>query len=278
MSPRLAAISHSSVTEAAPSAIALEMRNAAHDFDPQVERALEIARPVRGAEIAVLRECDELQIEIRLRLRANVDQSLYRDEPVVADVDMRAHREQALADGQIAIAQRALRDRLVREQRLQFAPQRDALEQGARLVEPGQAQRQSRVHVKMTVDERRGDEPAAGVDDCSRLGLNVRLDRDDAPVARGDVDVRAAVRQRRAADDQIEGHGSTLLAGFPSSLTRSGRWDKMPEGAPPRKGRGGSSKRFRGPGDATLLLPRGAGVRTDAGALRHAVIASEAKQ
>lgn len=64
----------------------------------------------------------------------------------------------------------------------------------------------------MTVDERRGDEPAAGVDVCSRFGLNVRLDRDDAPVAPGDVDVIAAIRQRGAADDQIEGHGSTVAS------------------------------------------------------------------
>jgi hypothetical protein len=70
----------------------------------------------------------------------------------------------------------------------------------------------------MTVDERRGDEPAAGVDDCSRFGLNVRPDRDDAAVARGDVDVLTAIRQRGAADDQIEGRGSTVASSNATSL------------------------------------------------------------
>src|SRR5271156_3999489 len=97
----------------------------------------------------------------------------------------------------------------------------------------------------MTVDERRGDEPAAGVDDCSRFGLNVRLDSDDAAVARGDVDVIAAIRQCGAADDQIEGHGSTLRMEFPTSLRGQGVGTRCLKGALPVKERGGSSMRFR---------------------------------
>ena len=44
------------------------MRDAADDLDAEVERALEIARGGGRAEIAVLREGDELQVEIGLHL------------------------------------------------------------------------------------------------------------------------------------------------------------------------------------------------------------------
>ena len=46
----------------------LEMRNAADDVDAEVERPLEVAGGAGRAEIAVLREGDELQVEIRATL------------------------------------------------------------------------------------------------------------------------------------------------------------------------------------------------------------------
>src|SRR5204863_741909 len=57
-----------------------------------------------------------------------VEQRIDRNEPVVADVHMAADREEALGDREIAIAQRALGDRLRRQQRPELAPQRDALD------------------------------------------------------------------------------------------------------------------------------------------------------
>ena len=115
---------------------ALEMRNAADDIDALVERALQVLRRVGRAEIAVLRERDELQVDVGRDLLLHVEQRIDRDEPVVADVDMAADREQALDDREVAVAQRALGDRFRREQRLQLAPQRDAFEQRAGLIEP----------------------------------------------------------------------------------------------------------------------------------------------
>ena len=79
---------------------ALEMRNAADDVDAQVERALQVARGVRRAEVAVLRKRDELQVEIGLHPLLHLEQRLDREQAVVADVDMAADREQALRDGQ----------------------------------------------------------------------------------------------------------------------------------------------------------------------------------
>ena len=63
--PRLAAISHSAFTERrAIRHRALEMRDAADDVDAEIERALQIVGRARRTEIAVLREGDELQVEI----------------------------------------------------------------------------------------------------------------------------------------------------------------------------------------------------------------------
>ncbi len=56
----------------------------------------------------------------------------------------------------------------------------------------------------MTVDERRRDEARAGIDFDARLCDDRAFDRDNAAVARGDVDSAAPVGQARAADDQVE--------------------------------------------------------------------------
>src|SRR4051794_4112413 len=53
---------------------ALEMRNAADDVDAEIERPGQVGDPARRTEIAVLREGDELQVEI------GFDLSLYRQQ------------------------------------------------------------------------------------------------------------------------------------------------------------------------------------------------------
>ena len=203
------------------------MRDAADDVHAEVERALEIARCVRGTEIAVLRKGDELQIEIGLHLLFHLDERLDGDQAVVADVDMAANGEQALRDGEIAVAQRTLRHRFVSEVRLEFAPEGDSLEQRAGDVEAGKAERQRRVQVKVAIDEGRREKVSAPVDRLPRLGHDRRLDRGDA--AGGDRDVLpfAPVRQRGVADDQIEGHAAS-----PRLLRQSSR---MPERPPSPK-------------------------------------------
>ena len=187
---------------------ALEMRNAADHVDALVERAVEILRGRRRAEIAVLRKRDELQVDIGRDLLLHVEQRIDRGEPIVADIDMAADREQALRDREIAIAQRALGDRLGRQQRLQLAPQRDAFEQGAGLVQPRQPQRQRRVHVEMDVDEGRRHQQALRVDGARRFAREAAFERRDLAVADADVEL-APVGQGGVADDQVE-HGQFL--------------------------------------------------------------------
>ena len=57
---------------------ALEMRNAADDVDALVERALEVVVRALGAQQAVLRKGDELQVEIRRDALAHLEQRIDR--------------------------------------------------------------------------------------------------------------------------------------------------------------------------------------------------------
>ena len=59
------------------------------------------------------------------------------------------------------------------------------------------------VHVEMGVDEWRRDQLSGRVDFCRGRGVQLRLDRLDRAVAHPYVDACAAVRQRRAANDQV---------------------------------------------------------------------------
>ena len=169
--PRSAAISHSAATlSAAPSSIVRSKCGMPPTTStPRSSARFRFSARARRAVVAVLREGDELQVEIGRDLRLHLEQRLDGEQPVVADVDMAADREQALRYRQVAVAQRPLDHRLVREERLQLAPERDAFEQRAGLVEARQAERQRRVHVEVAVDEGRRDEVAAGVDGVAGL-------------------------------------------------------------------------------------------------------------
>ena len=137
---------------------ALEMRDAADDIDAEVERADCVFARRRRAVEAVLREGDELQVDIGRDLLLHLEQRLDGEQPVVADVDMGADGEQAHRDRPVAIAKRALLHRLMGEQRLQLAPERNAFEQRARDVDARDAVGERRIHVEMRVDEGRRDE------------------------------------------------------------------------------------------------------------------------
>jgi hypothetical protein len=54
--------------------------------------------------------------------------------------------------------------------------------------------------MEMRIDEGRRNEPPRRVDGLARFRRDMGLDRDDAPVARADVDGAAAVGERGGAD------------------------------------------------------------------------------
>src|ERR1700687_4267740 len=124
---------------------------------------------------------------------------------------MAAHREQALRDREIAVAERALGDRFMGQMRFQFAPKRDPLEQGAGDVEPREPKRERRVHVEVAIDERRRKKISARVDDPTSLGFDPWLDSCDTAGGDRNVLALATVRQGRIAQNCIKRHGASGL-------------------------------------------------------------------
>ena len=122
---------------------------------------------------------------------------------------MRADREQPLGHCPVTVLQGAFDQRLLRQLRLQFAPQRDAFEQRAALVHPRQAIRQRRVHVEVRVDERRAEQEAVAVDDLRAVGGGqLGADRTDAPILGEHVLRTAPVGETDVAKQKC-GHGMT---------------------------------------------------------------------
>jgi hypothetical protein len=146
----------------------------------------------------------------------DVQQRLDREQAVVAHVDMRADREQPLGHRPVAVLQRALDQRILRQLRLQLAPQRDALEQRAALVHARQAVAQRRVHVEMRIDERRAQQQATGFDHPDAFGRRqVAAQGFDAAGFDQHVDAGAAVGQGGIADQHVVSarRGSEATAG-----------------------------------------------------------------
>ena len=218
---RLAAVGHR----------ALEVRNAADHVHAEIERPLEqlqggqpalrivAARVV--AQHALLRKGDQLQIEIGRHPPTHLEHRFDCDHARIRGIDMTTDGEQAAGNRLIAIGERPLDDRLAGQVGLEFAPDRDALKQRPRLVQPRAAQRHGGVHMEMRIDERRRQQQAAGVDLATGCGLRqhrMRLDRRNALALDGNIDTDPPVGQRRIANHQIE-HLSALPCGRVSSVT-----------------------------------------------------------
>ena len=69
---------------------ALEVRDAADDFDAQVQRAFQVGQGAGCAQDAILRKGHQLQIEPAGDAVLHLQQCTHRKQPVVADIDMRA--------------------------------------------------------------------------------------------------------------------------------------------------------------------------------------------
>jgi hypothetical protein len=185
---------------------ALEMGDAADDVDAPIKRSLQIRNGSRGAVVAVLGKGDELKIEVGRDAPLDLQQGIDGEKAIIAHVHMGPNGQQSLGHSEVAVAQRPLDDRLRREKRLEFAPERDALQERAGLVETRQAKGERRVHMEVNVDEGRGDEIARRIDDPARLRRNPAFYRGDAALADPDIEARLAVRQGRISHEKIEGH------------------------------------------------------------------------
>jgi hypothetical protein len=76
----------------------LEVRNATHHVDAHVERRRQRALGVGPPQIAVLRERNELQIDLVANQLAHLEQRLHRAQLGIADVDVAANDQRSARD------------------------------------------------------------------------------------------------------------------------------------------------------------------------------------
>ena len=173
--PRFAAISQSARHRAAPSAMVRSKCGMPPTTStPRSSARSRLLRGARRAVVAVLRKGDELQVEIGRDPPLHLEQRLDREQP-------RRRRCRHGCGWPAGPAPPPSRNRRsarsitasARQQRLQLAPELDALEQRAGLVQARQAERQRRIHVEMASTKGGADQPARARRSLARLGLQV---------------------------------------------------------------------------------------------------------
>src|SRR5260221_8857691 len=190
------------------------MRNAANHIDPLVEGADQIGGGRLMPQIAVLRKGHQLQVEIRRHFSADLQQGIHSQQAIITDIDMAADRQGATRNRPMAELARSPLDHLDRQVRLQFAPELDALQQSATLVEPRLAEAQGRIHVKMTVDKRRCHQATTRIDLATGFGSDGRFNGRNAPILDTDIDASTAIRQSGTTQQQIEHQRSSFRKGI----------------------------------------------------------------
>ena len=134
-----------------------------------------------------MREGHELQINIGCDLFLDLQQRLYRQQPRIAGVHVRANRQQAFGHRPIAIRERALGDRFQRQRRFELAPQCNAFEQGAALIDAWQAVAQRCIQVEVRIHERRAHQHALGINDLVSCSSKVLGDFNNFAAHHGDA-------------------------------------------------------------------------------------------
>ena len=190
---------------------AFEMRDAADDIDAHVQRADHIPSPGLRPIQPVLREGDQLQVQIGRDASLHLQHRLDPAQMVGRGVDMGSDRQQPHADCPVAIGHRPVDHFVHRGKVAQLSPQRDSFQQRARGIHPGQAIGQGSVHVEMRVDEGGGHKVPGRVDHAPRVGVQTPHRRDPIPL---DADIgHRAIRQRAALDQKIEHSAFPLVVG-----------------------------------------------------------------
>ena len=216
--PRSAAISHSSCTLAAPSAMVRSKCGMPPTTStPRSSARSRLSTPPSAS--AARRPAGRRRAAGRDRARrasCTSSSASTASSRSVADVDVAADGEQALRHRPVAIGERALDQRLGGQQRLQLAPERDAFEQRAAGVDARQAVAERRVHVEVRIDEGRRDQQAAGVD-ASR-----------APAPRGRARLRRCGRPARRSTCRSRPSGSVASVTRRSSMAVFQRSHRSP--------------------------------------------------
>jgi hypothetical protein len=180
--------------------------NAADHVHAHIERAGQVGKGAGRAQYAILRKGHQLQVKPGSDLFLHVKQGFDRQQARIAHVHVGADRQQALGHRPVAVGEGALHQGFLGELRFELAPQGNAFEQGAALIDPWQAVGQRRVHMEVGVHKRWRDELAGGVDDFTCRAGQGGLHGGDAPTRDADVEAAAAVGKAAVAQDQVE-HG-----------------------------------------------------------------------
>ena len=186
---------------------AFKMRNAAHHVHAQIERALEVVQAPWGAQHAVLRKGDQLQVQVGRNAVFDLQHGAHRQQAGVAGVHVAADGQQAFGHRPVAVSQRTFDQRLLGQHRLEFAPERDPFEQRSTVVDARQSVAERRVHVKVRIAERRAQQLALGIHGFVRRCVQTGCHLDDAPPLNGDRHVATAIRQTGMGDQQVKHHG-----------------------------------------------------------------------
>ncbi len=110
---------------------ALVVGDPADNVDAHVQRLVQQPDRVREAQQSVLGKRHELDVEQPAELLAQLDQRAHPEQPRVAGVHVAAQKQRALRHAPAQILTRTLLHPLLREQRLQLSPERDAFKQRA---------------------------------------------------------------------------------------------------------------------------------------------------
>ena len=181
----------------------LVVRDAADAVDAEPDRALEPLLITVAPIDAVLRERRDLDRAQLSELVPHTQQAAHHRLVLSGDVGVRADEERALRSRPAHDLGRPVEDVLLGQRRLQLAPDVNAFDQRAALVEPGPSDRQRRVEVQVAVDKRRRHEPPGDIDGLSGLAAG-----DEAPAVDEEI-ARRPIHQARVLELEVD-HGASL--------------------------------------------------------------------
>ena len=192
---------------------ALEVGDSAHHVHAQIQCAREVGHvllcALHATQDTVLRKGNELQVEVGGHFSFHFEQCPHCQQARVAHVHVAANGEQAFGNRPVAIRESAFHQGFFGEQGFEFAPQGNAFQQSAALVDARQSVAQRGVHMKVRVHKRRRQQLVLRVQKVCRRCVQRGRDFDNLSVQNGNRHAGAAIGQGSVVDQKIQ-HGEGL--------------------------------------------------------------------
>jgi hypothetical protein len=188
----------------------LVVRDASDAVGAETERVLEPLLVARACIDPVLREGGHLDRDEVCELVAEGEKAAEGRLVLARDIGVGADVERPVRDRPLHDLPGAREDVLDRELGLQLAPDVDPLDKGPRLVEARPPGGQTRVEMKVAVDERGRREPPLGVDRARRVHPDLFPDPGEAAALDREVDGALAAGQADVRDDEIGAHAQIV--------------------------------------------------------------------